>query len=114
MYPILFVFLAGMAITIERWFRLSSIRSVNRKIWNTLDPMLARGELRTLKLRGYISQACDFLERLPPEMVIQRLTAEAPKEILNAPRWALNKLNVINGIEEELHRRGSRQGVRAG
>ena len=44
MYPILIVFLAGMAITVERWFQLNRIRSVNRKIWNMLHPMLAKGE----------------------------------------------------------------------
>ena len=44
MYPILFVFVAGMAITIERWFQLSHIRSVNRKIWDVLDPMLVKGK----------------------------------------------------------------------
>ena len=44
MYPILFVFVAGMAITIERWFQLSRIRSVNRKIWDVLDPMLVKGK----------------------------------------------------------------------
>ena len=32
MYPILFVFVAGMAIAVERWFQLSRIRSVNRKM----------------------------------------------------------------------------------
>ncbi len=45
MYPILFVFLAGLGIALERWIHLSSIRSVNRKMWKRLDPMLARGEL---------------------------------------------------------------------
>jgi biopolymer transport protein ExbB len=44
MYPILFVFFAGMAITFERWFQLNRTRSVNRKMWNMLHPMLARGE----------------------------------------------------------------------
>jgi len=44
MYPILFVFVAGMAISVERWVRLSRIRSVNRKIWNVLYPLLAKGE----------------------------------------------------------------------
>ena len=78
-----------------------------------LAEMHARGELRTLELEEYISQACDFLERLPAEMVIQRVTAEAPGEMLLAPRWALNKLKVINGIEMELKRRGSRQGIHA-
>jgi biopolymer transport protein ExbB len=44
MYPILFVFLAGMAIAVERWFRLGRIQSVNRKMWNTLHPMLVKGQ----------------------------------------------------------------------
>jgi len=44
MYPILLVFTAGMAIAVERWFRLGRIQSVNRKIWNNLYPMLVKGE----------------------------------------------------------------------
>ena len=44
MYPILFVFLAGIAIAMERWLQLSHVRSVNRKIWNQLHPMLVKGE----------------------------------------------------------------------
>jgi biopolymer transport protein ExbB len=53
MYPILFVFVAGMAITIERWFQLSHIRSVNRKIWDVLDPMLVKGKFD--KVRAVIN-----------------------------------------------------------
>jgi biopolymer transport protein ExbB len=49
MYPILLVFIAGMAIAIERWLQLSHVRSVNRKVWNTLQPMLAKGELEKAK-----------------------------------------------------------------
>ena len=45
MYPILFVFLAGMSIAIERWIQLTRIRSKNRKMWNVLHPLLAKGEL---------------------------------------------------------------------
>jgi biopolymer transport protein ExbB len=45
MYPILFVFLAGMGIAVERWIQLSRIRSANRKMWNVLHPMMAKGEL---------------------------------------------------------------------
>ena len=44
MYPILFVFVAGMAITVERWFQLNRVRSVNREVWNLLHPVLAKGE----------------------------------------------------------------------
>ena len=44
MYPILLVFVIGLAIALERWFRLTRIRSVNRKMWNRLYPMLIKGE----------------------------------------------------------------------
>jgi len=49
MYPILFVFTAGMAISVERWFRLGRIQNINRKIWNTLHPMLVKGEFEKVQ-----------------------------------------------------------------
>ncbi len=49
MYPILFVFLTGMAVAVERWFQLSRIRSLNRKTWNNIYPMLAKGEFDKVK-----------------------------------------------------------------
>ena len=44
MYPILLVFVAGMAITIERWLQLNRVRNENRRMWNVLDPLLSKGE----------------------------------------------------------------------
>jgi biopolymer transport protein ExbB len=44
MYPILLVFVAGMAIAVERWLELNRIRGVNRKIWDRIHPVLAKGE----------------------------------------------------------------------
>ena len=44
MYPILLVFVAGMAISVERWVQLSRIRYENRTIWNVLHPLLTKGD----------------------------------------------------------------------
>jgi len=44
MYPILLVFVTGMAITVERWVQLNRTRSVNRDMWNVLHPVLEKGE----------------------------------------------------------------------
>lgn len=49
MYPIMFVFLTGMGIALERWFHLSRIRSINRKIWDRLYPMLVKGQFEKVK-----------------------------------------------------------------
>jgi len=49
MYPILFVFMAGLAIALERWFQLTRARTENRKMWNVLQPMLAKGDFEKAK-----------------------------------------------------------------
>ena len=61
MYPILLVFVTGIAITAERWLQLSSTRRVNRDMWDVLYPVLARGDFdkaRTItsKDKSVISQ----------------------------------------------------------
>lgn len=71
-----------------------------------------RGEFAALTLDEYAAQVCDFIERMPPSMVIQRLSAEAPDEQLIAPRWCRNKTDVLLSINGEFRKRGSRQGSR--
>jgi len=44
MYPILIVFSVGMAISLERFLKLSSVRRVNRKMWNQVHPILEEGD----------------------------------------------------------------------
>lgn len=44
MYPILFVFAIGLAISIERWIKLSNVRRVNQRMWDQVHPILEEGE----------------------------------------------------------------------
>ena len=62
----------------------------------------------------YVATVCDILEILPPEMVVQRLTADGYREIFLGPDWAANKLTVLNAIDRELEARDSWQGKRCG
>jgi len=75
-----------------------------------LGDMYEKGGLRILEQAEYISLACDFLERLHPDTLIHRLTGDGPRDLLMAPLWSLNKWEVLNAIDDELARRGSRQG----
>ena len=61
----------------------------------------------------YVETVCDILEILPPEMVIQRLTAEGYRDIFLGPQWAVNKMEVLNAIEREMEQRNTHQGARA-
>jgi radical SAM protein (TIGR01212 family) len=76
-----------------------------------LAELLCQRKIHVLELQEYIGSVCDFLERLPAGMVIQRLTAEAPSEILIAPQWALNKHAILGGIDKEFQRRNTCQGT---
>jgi len=72
-----------------------------------------RGDLTLMDRQTYVETVCDILEILPPDVVVQRLTAEGYREIFLGPDWAANKLAVLNAIDAELERRDSWQGRRA-
>jgi radical SAM protein (TIGR01212 family) len=72
----------------------------------------AQGRVRHLELREYASLVVDFLERLPPETVIERLVTGSDPRLLVQPRWSLDKRLVIEEIRGEFAGRGSRQGLR--
>lgn len=73
-----------------------------------------RGGYQPLTKPDYIRIAADLIERTPEDVIFHRVTATASRDILLAPMWCAEKWNVLNGIEQELRRRGSRQGRRAG
>lgn len=77
-----------------------------------LEEQYRRGEARMLELDEYVQVVCDFLERLPPRMVVQRLNGDAPPDFLVAPLWCLDKPNLLRAIQTELERRDSWQGKR--
>ncbi len=71
-----------------------------------------RGEVTLMEKQDYIETVCDQLEVLPPETVIQRITGDGSRELLLGPMWSRDKKSVMNGIDLELVRRGSMQGLR--
>jgi len=75
-----------------------------------LGDLYEKGEVRMITKEEYVSTVCDILEVLPPEVVIQRLTADGYRDIYLAPDWGINKMAVLNAIEGEMERRNSWQG----
>lgn len=79
-----------------------------------LGDLYAQGAFSVLEQQEYVQLAADFIERLHPETLIHRLTGDGPRDLLLAPLWSLNKWEVLNAIDAELARRGSRQGSLCG
>ena len=78
--------------------------------WLWREPLWAKcikkETLSMITKEKYVSLVADVLEVLPPEMVIQRLTADGYRDIFLAPDWAMNKLDVLNSINKELETTG--------
>jgi radical SAM protein (TIGR01212 family) len=79
-----------------------------------LDALYQRGGYRCLERGAYADLVCDVLERLPQNLVIQRLTGDPHPYDLRAPLWALNKKAAMNAIIDRLEKRDSWQGKALG
>ncbi|NPB05632.1 MAG: TIGR01212 family radical SAM protein [Aquificae bacterium] len=73
-----------------------------------------RGEFKPLPLEKFVKVAADIIEMMPPRVVIMRFTAEGHEDKLLAPEYCRPswKQKVKKLVEEELIRRGTRQGVK--
>lgn len=75
-----------------------------------LAQQVACGEVRLMEMEEYVEVLADFIERLPPSVVIERISGDAPPSSLVAPAWCLKKGSIKDRLNETLHRRGTRQG----
>jgi uncharacterized protein len=79
-----------------------------------LEKLYLANKYRCLEQHEYSDIVCDFLERMPKQMVIQRLTGDPhPKELV-APAWSLKKAETIALIRKTLETRDTWQGKYVG
>lgn len=60
----------------------------------------------------YLEFVTEFIERLSPRIVLQRLFATAPDNILIAPRWGKSRQEILRDIEKRLEEKDTYQGKR--
>jgi len=75
-----------------------------------LADLYGQGTYKCLEQQEYIDLVCDFLERIPQDMVVQRLTGDPHPQELVAPMWSLKKTETIALIQATLDARDSWQG----
>lgn len=68
------------------------------------------GLLQFLEKDEYVKLIVDTLEILPPEMIVHRLTGDAPRDLLIGPMWSLKKWEVLNAFDKLLLERNTWQG----
>lgn len=75
-----------------------------------LGEMYENGEFEALEMEDYVDIVCEQLERLPEDVIIQRVTGDGAKDDLIAPLWSLKKFCVMNEIDKKMARENLCQG----
>ena len=60
-----------------------------------LGTEVLEGKVKMLEYETYIKTLVDFLERISPEVIVERISGDAPPDFLIAPKWCLKKLNYV-------------------
>lgn len=71
---------------------------------------LENGDFRLLEMDEYIDIITEAIAMLPQNIVIHRLTGDAPRDLLIGPKWSLKKWEVLNAIDDALKERDLYQG----
>jgi len=74
----------------------------------------ARRPFRVLGYEEYLDLLCDFIERLDPRIVIERMFGEAPLALLVAPNWRRTKNDLVRDIQRRFEERDVWQGSKRG
>lgn len=67
-----------------------------------LEKLYNNGVITLFERDEYVCLVSDIVKKLPPEIIIHRLSAEGPSKDVIAPKWSLDKRGVLKDIEERL------------
>ena len=75
-----------------------------------LADMYRKGEYIPLTLDDYIESLIYIMTHLNPNLIIHRISGDAPKNILVAPDWNAHKMWILHGFEKQFRKRDLWQG----
>jgi len=61
-------------------------------------------------IEEYRELVVDYLERLNPQIIVERFVSSAPADLLIAPRWGLKNFEFVAKVEKRLEERNTWQG----
>ena len=76
-----------------------------------LADMYFNGSYTPISLEYYLDCACYILTHISPDIIIHRVSGDAPKDLLIAPDWNLHKKWIINGLDKLLRDKDLYQGM---
>lgn len=75
-----------------------------------LEVLYRKGQISTMSFPAYARLLGDCINRLPPRVVIHRLTGDGDKRTLLAPLWSADKKHVLNALSKRFREENVKQG----
>ena len=98
--------LSRLPLTTLKLHQLQLIRGTRMAHDYTLHPEA----FRLYTADEYIDLVIDYVERLRPDLVLERFVSQSPKELLLAPDWGLKNHEFTERVKRRMAERGTRQG----
>jgi len=76
-----------------------------------LADMYNKGEYSPISLDYYLDNLVYILTHINKDIVIHRVSGDAPKDLLIAPKWNMHKKWIINGLDKILRENNLYQGM---
>ena len=76
-----------------------------------LADMYTNNEYVPITLDEYLEEASYVLTHISPNIIIHRISGDAPKDLLLAPEWNLHKKWIMNGLDKKLKQENLFQGM---
>lgn len=76
-----------------------------------LNEMYKNGNYSPITLEYYLDELCYIITHLRKDIILHRISGDAPKDMLVAPQWNSHKKLVLNGIDKILRERNLYQGM---
>mgnify|MGYP003372388341 CR=1 FL=1 len=76
-----------------------------------LEKLYREGAYIPLELDEYLNLCTYILTHINPNIIIHRISGDAPKDLLVAPLWNLHKKWIINGLDKKMRKDNLIQGM---
>ena len=76
-----------------------------------LADMYKRKDYKPISLDYYLDCLTYIISHISPDIVIHRISGDAPKDLLIAPKWDLHKKWILNGLDKKLKEENLYQGI---
>lgn len=98
--------LSSLPLTTLKLHQLQVVKGTRMAVEYMENP----GEFHLFALNEYVDAVVDYVERLRPDIVLERFASQSPKELLLAPDWGIKNHELVDKIKRRMRERNTWQG----